>query len=275
MSMFHRAVLVAFLACFVLVGLAHAQTPQRVELDVVGNLKIDASGHVAGYDITSPLSQDIKSIVTGAVLGWRFEPIEREGKPVAAKVQMFLFLTGVPAEGGVRLRVERVQFGSPRKIQGVHGAASAYPHEPMRAGVGAEVLVAVRIDAAGKVLDVAPLRSRLVPRAMSDKVSLQWRAAFERGVVTMMRKATFEPADPARGDAAEVSMVLPVLFTQGPGGYYAGLWTQADTAVTSPDVPAWLGGKLQDGAFDRLKEGQNVALDGAPKLATQVVGTTL
>jgi outer membrane biosynthesis protein TonB len=37
-----------------------------------------------------------------------------------------------------------------------------FPKDAMRAGVLAEVMLAVRVDAAGNVLDVSPLRSRLV-----------------------------------------------------------------------------------------------------------------
>jgi hypothetical protein len=249
--------------------------PQRVELDVDGALTINARGDVEKYEVTSVLPADIKRVVTSAVDQWRFEPVVRDGKPVQAKVQMFLFLTGVPEQGGYRLRVERVQFGFARRLVKAPGVVDAYPRSALRSGVGAEILVAVRIDADGNVLDSALLRSRLVPAKRDERLNLQWRTEFEQGVAKALRNAKFDPADPARGDAPVVSMVFPLQFRPQSGRRHALLWTQADAAVTGTGAPAWLGGELKEDALDRLQEGQNFAVDGAPKLATQVVGTTL
>ena len=268
----------AWLCAALLVFTAHAQeqapAPAKVELDVMGTLTIDAQGAVSDYEAAPSVPAAVASAVKGAVRHWRFEPIVKEGKPVIAKTQMFLFLVGEPGEGGgYRLRVERVQFGFPRKIKDFNPARQKMPDSAVRQGVGGEVLLAVHIDAAGNVLDATALRSRLVPAPSNARIARKMRSAYEQMFVESMKKSTFEPADPAQGGGA-TSMITNMSVSTGKGPIVASVWTQDDVAVTSTGTPAWLD-SLQDGALDRVGSGQQIALDGGPKLLTDVVGKPL
>jgi hypothetical protein len=255
------------------------QPAPKVEVDVAGQLSIDENGAVSGVELTSQVPDAIASIVKQAVQGWTFEPIVHDGKPVPAKSNMQLFLIGVPQDGGFRLRVERAQFGFPRKPRdtGHRMNGNFFPKEAMRAGVLAEVMLAVRVDAAGNVLDVSPLRSRLV-RGMktASKLATKWRTDFEKSAVAVMRQQKYEPADPRLPGDGTTAFVTNVCYAMGDVTPVASIWTQDDTAVTSTGIPTWLsGGKLAEGAIDRVAEGQVIAFGGGPVLRSQVVGTLL
>jgi hypothetical protein len=253
---------------------AHAQStaPAKVELDVMGELTIDAQGAVSGFSAAPSVPAPVAKIVQDAVKHWRFEPVLQDGKPAETKTQMFLFLTGEPGEGGYRLRVERVQFGFPRKMRDVKWARAG-AEDALREHVGGEVLVAVHIDAAGNVLDAAALRSRLVPDVRNQRVARKLRTSFETSVVATMKQSKFEPADPSQG-GAPTAMITNMSISFGQPNV-ATVWTQADTAITATGTPAWLSGSLADGTLDRVAEGQQIALDGGPKLQTAVVGKLL
>lgn len=255
---------------------AHAQStkpaPAKVELDVMGELTIDAQGAVRSFSAAPSVPAPVAKIVQDAVKHWRFEPVLQDGKPVEKKTQMFLFLTGEPGEGGYRLRVERVQFGFPRKMRDVKWAGAA-AKDALRENVGGEVLLAVHIDAAGNVLDAAALRSRLFPEVRNQRVAKKLRTAFETSAVATMKQSKFEPADPSQGGAA-TAMITNMSFSFGQPNV-ATVWTQADTAITGAGTPAWLSGSLAEGTLDRVAEGQQIAIDGGPKLQTDVVGKLL
>lgn len=255
---------------------AHAQStkpaPAKVELDVMGELTIDPQGAVSAFSAAPSVPAPVAKIVQDAVKHWRFEPVLQDGKPVEKNTQMFLFLTGEPGEGGYRLRVERVQFGFTRGIRDFK--ARAVPKEAMAQRIGAEVLVAVQIDSAGNVLDASPLRSRLVPGVRNERVAKKLRASFENTVVSSMKQSKFEPADPAQGSAA-TAMITNMSFSMTGQPNVAAIWTQADAAVTSTGIPGWLHGSMQDGTLDRVRDGHQIAIDGGPKLQTDVVGKLL
>jgi TonB family protein len=253
---------------------AQAQQPARIELDVVGELTIDTDGSVRDYAIGSPLPKEVVAAVGTAVKRWRFSPVVRDGRAVTAKTPMYLLLSATQEAAGYRMRVDRVQFGVGRELASARGFHHAYPRDAMRSRQGAQVLVALRIDGAGKVLEAVPLRSRLVPRVTNAKQSARQRAQFEDAVVGMMAQAKFQPADPAKGEPEQATFVLPISFTVNQNVRPL-LWTQADAAVTVATPPAWLGNGLDNGALDRLRDGQSLVLDGAPVLQTPVVGTSL
>jgi hypothetical protein len=179
---------------------AQAQQPARIELDVVGELTIDTDGSVRDYAIGSPLPKEVVAAVGTAVKRWRFSPVVRDGRAVTAKTPMYLLLSATQEAAGYRMRVDRVQFGVGRELASARGFHHAYPRDAMRSRQGAQVLVALRIDGAGKVLEAVPLRSRLVPRVTNAKQSARQRAQFEDAVVGMMAQAKFQPADPAKGE---------------------------------------------------------------------------
>ena len=255
-----------------------AQPAPKVEVDVAGQLSIDESGAVSGVELTSQVPDAIAAIVKHAVQGWKFEPIVHDGKPVATKSNMQLFLAGVPQDGGFRLRVERAQFGFPRNYdQSRRLHRNFFPKEALRGGVLGEVVLAVHVDAAGNVTDVAPLRSRLVKRGMlPPNLIKKWRSDFEKSAVAVMRALKFEAADPTLPGDGTTAFVTNVSFANDDVKPVASIWTQADTAVTSTGIPNWLGGgKLADGAIDRVAGGQFIAFGGGPVLRSQVVGTLL
>lgn len=260
---------------------AFAEEPKpapTVEVDVGGEFTIDAAGTVSGVELTSEVPAEIAAIVKHAMQGWKFEPILHDGKPTPAKSSMRLFLVGVPQDGGFRLRVDRAQFGFPRTPRNVgrRNYGGFFPKEAMRAGMLSEVVLAIRVDAAGNVVDVAPLRSRLVPQVRSSTLARKWRTDFEKSAVAVMRQLKFEPADPKLPGDGTSAFVTNVCFASGGAKPAASIWTQQDTALTSTGIPAWLdASKVAQGAIDRVTDGEMIAFGDGPILRTQVVGTLL
>ncbi|MCI4568108.1 energy transducer TonB [Lysobacter sp. CFH 32150] len=252
-------------------GFAQAQTPgeerKPLRLDVDGEIAIDQQGVVYQHNLSTILAPDVKKLVDAAISKWRFEPVLRNGKPVAAKSDMYLTLTARPADGGYRLSIERVRFHSSR--QATHKIAPAYPLDALRAGVGADLLVALRVDREGSVLDVAVVQGELVSKR--KRVNPAMLKSFEKAAKDAYRKWKYEPGD---GDAASDTTLLTMMsFSTGDSDRVLGGWKPLDK--TQPNPIPWLPAAQQAFDAEGLRQGQSIALDGGVKLQTPVAGTSL
>lgn len=125
----------------------------ELELGVCGVLEIDCDGSVREYNVTSQLTPALQRVVENHVRGWAFEPIPVDGKPVIANTAMRLRMRALPARDDYRQQVENVSFGEARPGQ---TTPPRYPVSAVREGIGAEVLLQVRIDRDGRVIAVHP-----------------------------------------------------------------------------------------------------------------------
>lgn len=263
---------ILFLLCLLLPRLAMAQDSKPLQLDVIGDITIDQQGAVHDYKINTALAPEVQRLVDTAVRKWRFERIVREGKPVNAKTRMDLLLTATPTEGGYRLKIDRVQFG------GRQGAATTmvpprYPQDAKQLGIGAEVVVAMRIDQQGNVVDAEALRSRLLGFSGKERAGARMRERFERVSTEAAKAWKYRPADLANGEVAQTSIAIPFLFCTAGACPASSGWRPAETAPQHP-VP-WLAADKQQFNVDGLRPGASLALDNDIKLQTAVVGTTL
>ncbi|MCI4568107.1 energy transducer TonB [Lysobacter sp. CFH 32150] len=254
--------------CLLLSDLASAEDRKPLELDVSGELIIDKQGAVLDYKINAPLEPPVKQLVDTAVRKWRFEPVLRGGVPVNAKSLMYLSLTAMPVDAGYQLKVDRVRFGGTR-ILATHPILPRYPLEAVRARVNAEVIVALRIDGDGKVVDAVAVRSRLLNAKGPEKLQAALRKRFEQASVIATKSWTYQAAE--AGDVPETTVLLPVSYCVGEGCQTrTGEWRVADATNPAHPVP-WLPADKQQFDTDGLRDGQMIAVDNAIKLQAPVV----
>lgn len=262
------------LACLLLTtvvataGATQSQAEERkpLRLDVDGEIAIDQQGAVYQHNLSTILAPEVKNLVDASIRKWRFEPVLRNGKPVAAKSDMYLTLAARPADSGYRLSIERVRFHSNRQV--THKIAPAYPLDALRAGVGADLLVALRVDREGGVLDVAVVQGELVSKRRTNPAMLK---SFEKAAKDAYRKWKYEPGD---GDAASETTLLTIMsFSTGDSDRVLGGWKPLDK--TQPNPIPWLPEAQQEFDAEGLRQGQSIALDGGVKLQTPVAGASL
>lgn len=257
------------IALWLLAIVAQAQTAE-LRMPVEGEIGIDPAGAVFDYRIDSELTPQVKALVERSVRQWKFEPVLRDGVAVPAKARIHLTLIAHPVAGGFQLKVEEARFSGYRKTASMN--PPRYPVEAARAGVSGDVLVAVRVDARGKVMDAAAVQNSWPYKRISESAMRYWGKVLEKASVDAARKWTFEPADSTQAESADTTLLVPVSFRVDAPLATEG-WRQESAGPARP-IP-WLDSTQQTFDATGLKEGEVLALDYSVKLKTPVVGTAL
>jgi TonB family protein len=250
-------------------GLVLAQG-KELRLDVAGEIGIDPQGAVYDYDIGTILTPELKALVGKNVRQWKFEPVVRDGKAVHAKSGMRMILAAVPVDGGYRMRIENVRFVGNRRPQAM--VPPRYPVDMVKAGIGATVLVAVRVGANGDVLDAAPAQSRLIGARGSKKAVESGLRSFEKSAVAAAKRWKYRPADIAAGDSPETTLIVPVEYRLEDMYADQGGWREGPSAAKP--IP-WLPAENQKYDARGLKQGESLSLDAPFRFKQDVVGTAL
>ncbi|MDI9238326.1 hypothetical protein QLQ15_05295 [Lysobacter sp. LF1] len=250
-------------------GLCHAQGDLRMPVE--GEIGVDPQGKVFDLNIESILTPEVKRVVDQAVRKWTFEPVMRNGVAVHAKAQMFLTLVAAPVEGGYQLRIERVHFAGDRPSETV--LPPRYPRDAARAGIGADQLVAIRVDAGGKVREASVVQTSLPAMRGSEKELGKWRRLFEQATLAAARQWTFRASEDA-ANADDVTLIVPVGFCPpGAGNCMDDGWRYQSAGQQQP-IP-WLSQSEQQFDATGLRQGEAMALDNTLTLKTPVVGKSL
>ncbi|WDS35424.1 energy transducer TonB [Pseudoxanthomonas sp.] len=249
-----------------LVPLAHAAD---LQMQVVGEVGIDPDGKVFATDIKTIVTPQVKDLIEKTVRDWQFEPVLVDGKPGHVKANMNLTLLAKKSDGGYQLQVERARFYSARATTRM--TPPRYPPEPARAGIGANVLVAVRVDAQGKVIDAVAVETSLPYRNVNAKVARSWGKYFEKATIQAARDWEFAPARVEFGDVADATLIVPVTYRIGE--MPSDGW-QNNSEGERRQIP-WLATESQQFDPAGLKQGESLALNQRVKLRTQVEGITL
>lgn len=263
-------ILLALVLALSVIAQAAAQSPEDgkpLQLGVDGEVAIDQHGAVYQHTLDTILTPEVKKLVDSAISKWRFEPVLRNGKPVSAKSNMYLTLTAMPISGGYRLSIERVRFYNNR--QAAQRVAPEYPFDALRAGIGAELLVALRVNKAGDVLDVAVVQGEL--QSKRGRASASILTSFEKAAKAAFRKWKYEPTED--DDASDTTLLTVMSFTTGDMSSAPVGWRSADKARQNP-IP-WLQGAEHGFDAEGLRHGETVALGGGLKLQTPVTGASL
>lgn len=260
--------LLGIAGCFLMViASAHAQD---LRMQVQGDLLIDPQGRVSEYNVTTAISPEAKALLDRSVRQWTFEPPTRQGQPIYARTRLDLTLAAIKSKDGYQLQVQQIRFTGSRKARRME--PPHYPMEAARAGISADVLIAVRVDAQGRVLDVAPVQTSLPYRNATERDVANWSRVFEKSAVAAARRWTYEPADP-RTEDSEATLIVPVDYRADATPRANEGWRR-DVASPAQRIP-WLNESEQQFDPTGLKEGESLVLGSSLKLTKNLVGSVL
>ncbi|HEY0232239.1 MAG TPA: hypothetical protein VGC55_13385 [Dokdonella sp.] len=262
---------------FATAALAHAKQDSPIlEMDAVGEVQIAPDGHVSDYLLQSKLAPEIAALVDRNVRAWHFEPIIVDGTAVVAKTAVHLRLNAEPQDGrkSYIVRIAAIDFGEPRRNAQVK--PPRYPEEAAHARLGAKVLLSLRLDDAGNVVDVQPYQTSLDARARSEFQAEQWRKLFERTSIAAAKNWHYDLTETVNGKKIGTNAIVPILYVIGeqgkadpgewkafvPGPVHPAPWATPDRLTSAQD-------------YSNLADGQALSLDSRFQLKENVVGKTL
>jgi hypothetical protein len=258
-----------------------ARAPESVRKQVeasmllTGTIDIEPDGSVGGYAIDD--KEKVPDYVLGnidrQVPGWKFEPVQVDGKPVRARTRMSLRVVAKPTQGEEFLMslggVNFGEYSDDATDQVTRGRLRPpeYPVEAVRVGGKGTVYLVLKIGRDGKVAESVVEQVNLTaigdPRQM-DKL----RKSFGDASLKAARFWTFHP--PTTGDAAGAaswSVRVPVSFHLAADGNNAyGTW-QAYLPGPRQRAP-WVDDDDVSAGSDALADDGVYPVGGGPRLLT-------
>jgi hypothetical protein len=181
-----------------------------------GTLAIDAAGRVESVQLTTSHGAAVDKVLSDRIHGWRFEPVLEQGRavPVSAHMQYLLHATTGEQAEDLRLSIHDVDFVDPpaatptapspyRKVTPV-----TYPRQLIAERFGAQLELAVELDAEGAPVHVAPAAGWLLGRTVAETVRDRKMGYFVRASVNAVKQWRFAPP---RDGATRVT--VPITFT--------------------------------------------------------------
>lgn len=214
------------LSCAMVLGAAtHAQTASAVRkhaeasMVVTGQIEIGPDGAVRACTLDQPdkLPSPVADLVRQGAAAWRFEPVVRDGAPIAARAPMNVRVVARPEEDGktFSLRIAGATFGDGPSEEQPHykrRAAPSYPQEAVQARVAGTVYLIVRVGRDGTVADVAPEQVNLTV-VDNERGMRRWRKVLADASISAARNWTFElPSAGPHKDDGEWIVRVPVAF---------------------------------------------------------------
>ncbi len=262
--------LVAFVLFALIPALVAAQatTPTHI-LSISGRVTIGPDGTVREYVLDSKPAAAVAQLVEKSVKGWHFEPVLDSGKPVIARTNMAIELTATPVGDAFSVTVTDVSFGKPYVSS--HTPLPLYPYAAAHEHLNARVLLAIRLDASGKVIAADVVQTSLGATAPNERIAEQWRQKFEHSSVTAVRHWKFDLSEEIAGLKVGATAYLPIEFSMHNTN------NQWNTLIPGPRHKiAWLNGDESSPIeASAIRNGEAVALDSRFKLKSDVVGKTL
>ncbi len=258
----------ALLACLLAFSV-HADDV-LVTLDARGEIEIGPDGRVIAHRLDDRLRAPVARAIARTIDTWTFEPVLEDGKPIIAVTRMHLVIEAIEqSTDAVALRLKHVWFGD--QLKQVESKAPRYPTDALRAGLDAHVVLALRLDETGRVVDAHPFRTSFAP-GVTDGTAKRFRSRFE--------KASVEAALHWRY-AAEVSrpggvtVYAPVVFTISRNGLSGtkGRWLAWEPGEAVQ--PPWLSAHTVGTYTPALAEGTAMLADERIRLKTDAVGSLL
>jgi hypothetical protein len=245
------------------------------EMEARGEIEIGPGGAVHDYRLNSDLTPEIAEIVGNKVRTWEFEPVLIDGKPVIAKTMMRLQLSAVPTDDDrYALQVKNVWFGEPQRSGRI--TPPDYPMDAVYKGLGAKVVLVLRLDADGKVVDVLPEQISLTSEGSERDVN-RFRTLFERASIKAAKRWKFDMTEQIGGRPIGSMVRIPVTYTlsDGPRPQTDGKWNGFVPGPIRPIPWVTLETVASQAERDRLTDGDVQSLGSRFKLKEEIVGKTL
>lgn len=256
---------------------ATEQARPTLDMSADGEVRIATDGHVTNYTLNSELSPTVASLVDRNVRSWHFEPIVVDGNAVTAKTALHIDLEATPTDNdNYSLRISNVRFGEPRRNAKMK--APRYPQEAVHVGLGAKVLLYVRLDDAGNVVEVDPYQTNLNARPSSEFEAKHWREVFEKASTAAARTWHFDLSETVNDKPIGTTAIIPIVYSVVGGPIKRAAPGQWQAYLPGPVHPApWMKAEPLANAEELagLKDGQALSLDSRFRLKDAVIGHTL
>jgi hypothetical protein len=259
---------------------AHADsTAATLEMTASGEVQIAPDGHVSAYLLKSQLPSTVANIVDRDVRAWHFEPVIVDGQAVVAKTAIVLRLKAEPIaenKDSYKLHVVDVQFGEPMRNARIK--TPQYPAEAVRDHVGAKVMLCVRLDENGNVVEAHPYQTSLDVETRRDSEAEHFRRLFEKASVSAAHDWHYDLSETINGRAIGTTAMVPVVFSLRGAGTTAPQDGQWKAYLPGPVHPApWVHNDHLADSHDlsSLQDGHSLSLESRFRLKDQVIGTTL
>lgn len=254
--------LAAFLSLLLAASGSHAATqPSLPTLEapvyathVDSEIDVGRDGSITRYEPVTPIKGPLASRLRAVVERFRFHPVLVDGTPVPARSRMRIRLVAKPtADGDVQVSIERVGFPGVENPDGTSGSEHGmvrgvakrvdvtYPYKVLKLGVTGRVVVAVRLDRGGHVVDAVARQSALFNTTGREKVLAGALEALERNAVEAIRQWRFKMdiPDSSHPEADELTGLVPVTFAiEEEGEEIPGKWIH-ETRTAERPLP-WL-----------------------------------
>lgn len=248
-------------------AVAQEKSKAQFETYVSGTIDVAKDGAVSGYTLDDKVKPAIRAAIDKNVRAWHFEPITVDGQAVAATTQMNLQLLALPLENGdYGLRVEKAWFGDPQRSN--HMPAPAYPVDAARAGRQAKVVLVLRLDPQGNVVEAFPEQTSL-DITPDGKKAEYWRKRFQEASIRAAKEWKFTITEKIDGHPIGGSVRIPISYALGQQG-----WGKYVPGPINP-IPWKSDAKVAETDISSLQDGQAQSIDSRFKLKTGIVGSML
>lgn len=193
---------------------------------VRGELAFDTSGKVVEHRYSTQVEPAVAAGIDRAIATWRFQPYMKDGAAVAVRTPFEVTLAGretVP--GKFEVKVESARFGNSKKSCAPGPKCKdaeleneprlpGYPKGLMKSGVSGMVLVYLKIDPEGRVLDASVAQSALFNIKGRTEILSKARKNLERECLIYSRKLKWKAGtgDPVGGSDINRMAALPFVF---------------------------------------------------------------
>lgn len=247
-----------------------------LELVAVGEVQIGADGHVLDYTLKNKLAPAVSALVDKNVRKWTFDPVLVAGKPVIAKTSVHLRLKAVPTQqDNYSLQITNVIFGEPKMA--ARNIPPKYPLAAVQAHLGAKVILWLKLDESGNVIDAQPYQTSLDGRATTEAEAERWRVLFEKSSIAAAKNWHYDLNETLNGKAVGTTVFAPTSYfidepgkSQAagewkallPGPVHTGPWNTTNQLAVTRDLST-------------LQQGETQPLDSHFRLKEDVIGKTL
>lgn len=225
----------------------------QVESSMVltGTIDVAPDGRVSGYriDRAADVPAGVLGVLARFVPGWRFEPEQADGGPVAKRAYMSVRVVAKRQDEdnfAVSIRDARFSEQAPgERESGNDISPPRYPRVAVRAGVSGTVYLVIRADREGRVQDAFAEQVDL--RVIGSEHALaRWRKLMAEAALDAARSWVFTPRIWKDAEADSWVARVPVDFTLGARS--EDLYGQWRAYVPGPwQPPPWVGVRLAGG----------------------------
>jgi hypothetical protein len=197
-------------------------------MPLTAKVRVEADGRLGRFELTSPAPPEIRAGMGRLVGPWRFVPtIDASGQPVAVEADARLVLLARPVGDRFEVHVDNVTFSRrldgpvvidmpTARLSGFRMQPPRFPTGPLRQGLSALVVVAVRYASDGTVADAVVVQGALYEPRDKSTSTRQALRAFAQATLTAARHWTVTVDAHGVPTASDLTVVTPVHFGYSP-----------------------------------------------------------